>query len=183
MEDACVYYSLAGTTDLYYNIGTGNGTYASPVLNDDLFTDTGGITAYNGGNLYLIGVGDTYWYQLSGTGNVDALDDCSLTINNTAEADYIQYVGTYTGTDGSDACANAGSPNDTQIYWNTGAAMANAIPPASTIIDIYTDIDLTNAVSGVTDGWYKCWNQGGTGGTSDIAIYIRGDLIQDVYNC
>ena len=184
VEDACVYYPISPSTiDLYYNIGTGNGTYASPVLNDDLFTDTGGVNAYNGGDLYLIGVGDTYWYQLSSAGNVDALDDCSLIINNTAEADYIQYVGTYTGTDGFDACANAGSPNDTQIYWNTGAAMVNAIPPASTTIPIYTDIDLTNAVSGVTEGWYKCWNQGGTGGTSDIAIYIRADQIIDVYNC
>jgi hypothetical protein len=183
VEDACVYYSLAGTTDLYYNIGTGNGTYASPVLNDDLFTDTGGVTAYNGGNLYLIGVGDTYWYQLSGAGNVDALDDCSLTINNAAEADYIQYDSTFTGVDGPDACLNGNSPNDTQIYWNTGAAMVNAIPPASTTIPIYTDIDLTTAVSGVTDGWYKCFNQGGTGVTSDIAIYIRTNQIIDVYNC
>jgi hypothetical protein len=61
--------------------------------------------------------------------------------------------------------------------------MVNVIPPASTTIDIYTEIDLTNAVSGVTDGWYKCLNQVGTGGTSDIAIYIRSNQIIDVYNC
>ena len=182
VEDACVYYLNGGATDLYYNIGTGTNQNTAPVLNDDLFTDTGGVTAYNGNNLFLIG-NDYYWYQLSGTGNVDALDNCNTTVNNTAGADYIQYVGTYTGTDGPDACLNAGSPNDTQIYWYTNATMDNVIPPASTTIDIYTDIDLTNLVTGVTDGWYKCWNTGGSGGTSDIAIWIRSNQILDVYTC